>query len=401
MVYAGAVSETSRPDRRPRPPRRLDARRRVSGRREPSLATPRPAVERLHRPRPGAAPASGGGRWVLASLAAHLALVVAMLVLSARAPRTPEALPPPAFDIVFEGGQPERPATEPPPGIEAPPALPAPPPGATAPPLPPPPVPTQAVPAPPVPVPPIPAPPVAPPPLAGAVPAPPSPLPPPAETPSVPRPPAPPPLAERPPIPRLDPALPAPPPPPPAPAVAATPAPPPAPPAVPQPVPPAPQQAVPQQAAPRFPPGTLFVPEGFGLGRPAEPTGRPLARGLDLTVDPRLIEGRATTDPQLRVTGAQVGADWRAAFRAWLDQNIRYPRRAIELLESGSVRVLVTAAPDGTVRSVRLVGPSVSPSLNLGTVMPFEGARLPAFPPPANPDGVTIELTVNYVLIRR
>jgi TonB family protein len=143
------------------------------------------------------------------------------------------------------------------------------------------------------------------------------------------------------------------------------------------------------------------MPEGFALNQPAQPAGRPQARGLDLTVDPRIIEGRATSDPQLRVTGAQVGADWRAAFRQWLDENIRYPRRAIELGESGSVRVLVTAAPDGTVRNVRLVGASTSPSLNLGTVMPFQGARLPAFPPPADPNGVTVELTVNYILIRR
>jgi TonB family protein len=103
----------------------------------------------------------------------------------------------------------------------------------------------------------------------------------------------------------------------------------------------------------------------------------------------------------VRVSGAQVGADWRAAFRRWLDDNIHYPRRAVELREQGSVRVLVRAAPDGTVRDVRLVGPSASPSLNFGTTFPFEGARLPAFPPPVDPDGATIELTVNYILIRR
>jgi outer membrane biosynthesis protein TonB len=85
----------------------------------------------------------------------------------------------------------------------------------------------------------------------------------------------------------------------------------------------------------------------LGRPQPNPPGGRPQARGLDLTVDPRLAEGRSSADPQLRVTGAQVGADWRAAFRAWLDQNIRYPRRAIELQESGSVRVRVIADPDG------------------------------------------------------
>jgi TonB family protein len=148
------------------------------------------------------------------------------------------------------------------------------------------------------------------------------------------------------------------------------------------------------------------MPGGLQLGRPAQPpppaqAGRRDSQGMDLRVDPRLSEGRATTDPSVRVTGAQVGADWRAAFRAWLDQNISYPRRAIENRESGRVRVLITAEPDGRVRDVRLVGPSASPSLNTGTTFPFSGATLPAFPPPADPNGVTIELTVHYILIMR
>ena len=122
---------------------------------------------------------------------------------------------------------------------------------------------------------------------------------------------------------------------------------------------------------------------------------------MDLRVDPRFAEGRASADPTVHVSGAQVGADWRAAFRRWLDQNMRYPRRAAELGESGTVQVRVVAGADGRVRSVRLTGPSASPSLNVGTTFPFAGAQLPPFPPPADPDGVTIDLTVNYYLIRR
>ncbi|MBX9751456.1 MAG: TonB family protein, partial [Roseococcus sp.] len=164
--------------------------------------------------------------------------------------------------------------------------------------------------------------------------------------------------------------------------------------------PPAPQPQRQQQAQPNLP--GIWVPGGVQLGRPATPPpGRPQARGTDTTVDPRFLEGRARTDPSVRVTGAQVGADWRAAFRRWLDQNLSYPERARMLGEDGVVRVVVTAAPDGTVRNVRLAGPSTSPSLNFGTTFPFQGARLPAFPPGSDPNGVTIELTVNYILIRR
>ncbi|MGK7864608.1 TonB family protein [Falsiroseomonas sp. E2-1-a4] len=148
----------------------------------------------------------------------------------------------------------------------------------------------------------------------------------------------------------------------------------------------------------------IWAPGGVQLGqpaRPAAPSGRPVARGLDLSFDPRMVEGEASADANLRVTGAQVGADWRAAFRRWLDQNISYPMGALREGESGTVRVRVIAGPDGRVRSVRLTGPSGSPSLNFGTTFPFSGAQLPAFPPPAGPEGVTIDLTVNYILIRR
>jgi len=147
-----------------------------------------------------------------------------------------------------------------------------------------------------------------------------------------------------------------------------------------------------------------MLPEAPSFGPalpPAPPAGRPQARGMDTTVDPRFSQGQFSTDPQVRITGANVGADWRAAFRRWLDDNLRYPRRAVELREQGRVRVRVQVNADGTVREVRLVGPSASPSLNFGTTFPFEGARLPAFPPPVDPNGVTIELTVNYILITR
>jgi len=319
---------------------------------------------------------------MLVSVGAHLAIVAAMLFLAGRAPVEPEQLPAPAVEVVFEGGQPERAEAEPPPGIEAPPSPPAPPEPAAPPALPAPPVAQPPIPSPPVP-------PAPPPPAVAAVEPPPVPALPLAPSP-VPPPPEPPPqVAEEPQAPPLPP-------------IAELVLPPPpemrlrerveTPPAPPQPAPPR------SEAAPALPPGTIFLPGGLQL---SQPSGRPRARGLDLTVDPRLAEGNFSADPSVRVSGAQVGPDWRAAFRRWLDQNLRYPLRAAELGESGTVRVVVTADPDGRVRSVRLVGPSASPSLNLGTTFPFRGATLPAFPPPADPNGITVDLTVNYILIRR
>jgi TonB family protein len=345
---------------------------------------PGPRSARTRRRRPGAL-----RLWLLGSLLLHLALVVALLLDPNWFRRAPRELPAPSVEVVFEGGQPERAEAEPPPGLQAPPS---PPPPLSAPPAPPPaPPPVVAAPAPPV----APAAPPVPPRPPVSAPAPPAALPPP---PPVPLPsvadilPPPPPLRlrER---------------------VEVPPAPPAAPPQ-PQVQPQAQQQAQaePQRPAPpqprpapALPPGALFLPDGVPLGRPtpSPQAGRPAARGLDLNVDPRLAEGRAARDPTVNVTGAQVGADWRAAFRRWLDENLSYPRRAIELGEQGTVRVRVVAEPDGRVRSVRLIGPSVSPSLNTGTVLPFGGARLPPFPPPADPNGVTIDLTVRYILIQR
>jgi len=335
--------------------------------------------------------------WVIGSAVLHaLILALALLVLTPKPDRSLNSIAP-SFDIVFEGGQPARPEAEPPPGIPAPPTPPAPMVGAapTAPGAPPMPV---APPAPPPPAPPAPPPP--PQPRIAEVPVPPPPSPPRPTT--VPEPPrdVPPPLPG---------AVSIPPPPPPAPSPAppqtAEPA---APPAPPRPAPAAQRQAEPtpqpRTPTPSLPPGTIWMPQGLQLGRPqppSAPAGRPQARGLDLSIDPRIIEGRASSDPNLNVTGAQVGADWRGAFRRWLDENMRYPQRAIELQESGTVRVRVVAEADGRVRSVRILLPSGSPSLNNGTTVPFLGARLPPFPPPVDPNGVTIDLTVNYRIIRR
>lgn len=330
----------------------------------------------------------GFGVSVAASALLHGALAAALVFWpDLRRPEPPQ-LPPPAFDIVF-GAQPEaRSSPEPAEGLESPPAPAAPPAPVDGPPVAPPPAPPAPV-QPPLPLPQqaLPLPPVPPspvPPVQQAMPVPPPPIPPP---PAPPRPPEPAPaaLAERLPgtvdlfpetpleLPRrFDIPLPPPPPPPPRP-----------------------------QVAQRPPAPALTLPEGFQLGgRSAPPPGRPRTRGLDTTVDPRFLEGRASADPMARVTGANVGADWRGAFRRWLDQNMSYPMDAAMRGEDGRVRVVITANPDGTVRSVRMAMPSSSPSLNSGTTRPFNGARLPAFPPGADPNGVTIELTVDYVLIR-
>jgi TonB family protein len=109
---------------------------------------------------------------------------------------------------------------------------------------------------------------------------------------------------------------------------------------------------------------------------------------------------RLTPEPQLQVRGAQVGADWRNALRRWWIEHRRYPDGAILAGHQGAVRIEMRVAPDGRVLQARLIRRSGSIWLDHSTETLFRGARLPPFPPGADPDGVTVDLTINYILVR-
>ncbi len=140
----------------------------------------------------------------------------------------------------------------------------------------------------------------------------------------------------------------------------------------------------------------LWLPEAAALAHPAPPAApRP---PLDLALGPAI--GRLTPEPEARIRGAEVGPDWRNAFRRWLDEHLRYPQAAALLGEQGTTRVALVVEPDGRVRSARLLRRSGSAWLDSGTLNLFRGATLPAFPPGADPAGVHVDLTVNYILVR-
>jgi TonB family protein len=177
---------------------------------------------------------------------------------------------------------------------------------------------------------------------------------------------------------------------------AALPLPPPALPAPPARQPPAARQAD------RLP--GLYLPQGPQLTPRPEPprtaTAQPRPqglRGLDLSLAP--VIGRLTPEPEAQVRGAQVGTDWRNAFRRWLEENKRYPEAAVVLRQQGTTRIEIVAAPDGRVLGARLIRRSGSVWLDANTESMFRGAVLPAFPPGADPRGVTIDLTIHYILI--
>lgn len=184
---------------------------------------------------------------------------------------------------------------------------------------------------------------------------------------------------------------------------------------MPPPAPPAPRQDRPQQEAaviapprPARPvpqadrlPG-LWLPDGARLA-PSQPP-RPDAAGrrpMDLSLGSLGVVGRPGPEAQLSIRGANVGPDWRNAFRRWLDENVRYPANAAVVGDEGVNRIQLRVGPDGRVRSWRLVRRSGSVWLDAGLEGPFRNAVLPAFPPGADPDGVDIDLTVHWNIIRR
>lgn len=328
---------------------------------------------------------------VLGSLLLH-ALVLALLLFTL--PKTPQqpAADPSSFEIVTDGGA----ATTSSPGQAA--APPAATPGTAAPepgpsPVPSPlsaaPVPAPATATPPPAPAPSPEPPQPPPPAPETLPEPPQPpeTPPPPQA-QAPTPPAPPqvqlppqeqPQAEplpEPPIPPVTPPTPAPP----------------------TPTPPRPrrptQLARPTYRPPPRNPSGFPAPQdwSFGGGLPSHPS-RQGAQGQ--------AEQSGPSQPAPRISGAQLGRDWIAAYSAWVQAHLYYPEQAALNGEDGTAEVILDIDRYGKVLSVELVTPSGSQWLDLSTQGMFRGAHVPPFPQGTKEDTATIDQTIHYILHRR
>ncbi|MBR0667869.1 TonB family protein [Roseomonas hellenica] len=344
----------------------------------------------------------GGRRWlwlaVACSLLLHALLAVFLLWHQPRTLPSPETSLP-SVDLVFDEAAPRTAPEESSAQAQAPSPAPA---------VPTPPIPEAAPETPPVP----PAEFAPPPPLPETAPPPPAP---PTEL----APPAPPPPAPETQAPALPQPTPLPPPLPAPPDIDALPLPPPPPPAPPQPRPTAPPRATPAPT-PRPPfDGALMLPRApsFPTARPAPQQqaspAQPRRQGLDFSVGPQALQRPPSPSPAVRqndnvagaalqITGAQLGADWRAAFQAWLQRNGYYPPEAARNGEDGPVTVRFDVDRDGRVRSLRLIYASGSRLLDMATTGLLRDRTIPPFPPGTQGgDTATITLTINYILIRR
>lgn len=191
------------------------------------------------------------------------------------------------------------------------------------------------------------------------------------------------------------------------------PPPPPAPPAPPRPAAPAPARPPAPHRAPSPFAGALDLSRGPAVNlsqavpRPnIRPNATGQGRGLDLSFNapsPRAPRAASPSDlgTSVRIQGANPGADWMAAFRAWLDRNGYYPQMAAMAGEDGTATVRFTVQKDGRVQDLRLVSRSGSKWLDMGAQAMLRDKTLPPFPEGTKADSTEITLTIDYILIRR
>ncbi|MDB5368634.1 MAG: energy transducer TonB, partial [Roseomonas sp.] len=141
----------------------------------------------------------------------------------------------------------------------------------------------------------------------------------------------------------------------------------------------------PPRASPRAarPPGSLDLSMGAVPARRSAPARQNLGSNMS------------------HVAGAQPTGSWAGAFMEWVGQRKFYPRQAAQNGDDGPVRVRVVIERGGQVRSVELTGPSGSVWLNAGLQSIFRGQVVPRFTPDMEGDTMTMDFTMNYILLYR
>jgi protein TonB len=134
------------------------------------------------------------------------------------------------------------------------------------------------------------------------------------------------------------------------------------------------------------------------FGAPAPPVAA--NRGSEREDVTRADRGPSRSNPY-NVRGAEsLGPDWMNEFSAWVEEHKRYPEQAAMNDEDGTNMVQIRIHRDGRVEAVSLEQRSGSSWLDMGTVSLFRDRRLPPFPPDAKDDDLTIEFTMQYIIVR-
>ena len=173
----------------------------------------------------------------------------------------------------------------------------------------------------------------------------------------------------------------------------------PRPPPVPRPpaaVPPAPPRVV---ERPRYAPG-FSPPIDLSYSQtPTRPQTSPGTRGLDLSPGaPKAGPNKQEAFYDARARA--IGAEWANGLSVWWLAHRYYPRQAAENGDDGTVKVELTINRSGRVEHVEVRGRSGSPFLDMAALSVWRGAQLSPFPAENPKERETIEITINYLLIR-
>lgn len=122
---------------------------------------------------------------------------------------------------------------------------------------------------------------------------------------------------------------------------------------------------------------------------------------IDMSLGPLSTNGQINAPFMTRNSIRGVSDDYGSEIDRWIRAHLYYPEDAIKNGEDGPSSVHVVLDRNGRVKSVRLTGQSGSYSLDAATTGMFQGAQLPPVPPDMKGDHFDIDLTINYILIRR
>lgn len=122
---------------------------------------------------------------------------------------------------------------------------------------------------------------------------------------------------------------------------------------------------------------------------------------IDMSLGPLSTNGKINAPFMTRNSIRGVSDDYGTEIDRWIRAHLYYPEDAIRNGEDGPSSVHVVLDRSGRVRSVRLTGQSGSYSLDAATTGMFQNAHLPPVPPDMKGDHFDIDLTINYILIRR
>ena len=131
--------------------------------------------------------------------------------------------------------------------------------------------------------------------------------------------------------------------------------------------------------------------------------GRPPGAGgaIDLSLGPMVQNGQLLTPYASATSIRGVSSDYEAELSAWIRRHMYYPEEAARHGEDGPSHVHVVLDRQGQVKSIRLVSSSGSYTLDDATQGMFRGATLPPVPPDMSGKAFDVDLTIDYILIRR